>query len=45
MKKNYQKPAMRVVKIQQTQMLCGSPDTTQRGYEVIGVGENNEEPI
>jgi len=25
MKKEYMKPAMRVVKIQQTQMLCGSP--------------------
>ena len=25
MKKQYMKPAMRVVKIQQTQMLCGSP--------------------
>lgn len=25
MKNEYMKPAMRVVKIQQTQMLCGSP--------------------
>ena len=25
MKKEYMKPTMRVVKIQQTQMLCGSP--------------------
>ena len=25
MKKQYMKPTMRVVKIQQTQMLCGSP--------------------
>ena len=25
MKKQYMKPAMRVVKIQQMQMLCGSP--------------------
>ena len=36
---------MNVVKIQQTQMLCGSPDPTPRGYEVIGVGGNDEEPI
>ena len=25
-KKEYQQPAMRVVKIQHSQMLCGSPD-------------------
>lgn len=26
MKKSYVKPAMRVIKIQQSQMLCSSPD-------------------
>ena len=48
-KKDYQKPAMRVVKIQHSQMLCtsgsgsGSGSGTS-GYEVIGTDEPNLPP-
>ena len=38
MKKNYQKPEMKVVKIQQQSIICTSP------YEVIGTDEENAEP-
>jgi len=36
-KKHYQKPAMQVVKIQHSQMLC----TSGKGYEVIGTDQPN----
>ncbi|MBQ9641154.1 MAG: hypothetical protein IJV06_06300 [Bacteroidaceae bacterium] len=36
-KKNYQKPAMKVVKLQQLQMLCSSPGpATLRGHAKSG---------
>ncbi|MBQ9640637.1 MAG: hypothetical protein IJV06_03650 [Bacteroidaceae bacterium] len=36
-KKNYQKPAMKVVKLQQLQMLCSSPGIrTLRGHAQSG---------
>lgn len=42
MKKQYMKPTMRVVKIQQTQMLCGSPKITSisgsDGFTLDGEG-------
>ena len=38
-KNNYQKPAMQVVKIQQTQMICTSP-----GDNVMGPGAPNTPP-
>ena len=39
MKKNeYQKPEMRVVKIQQTKMLCGSITGVDSGDAGIGIG-------
>ena len=38
-KQTYQKPAMRVVKIQQTQIICTSP-----GDNVIGPGAPNTPP-
>ena len=46
MKKNeYQKPEMRVVKIQQTQMLCGSPLTeVNSGDTGIGIGGTGSGP-
>ena len=41
-KKHYQKPAMRVVKIQHQQhLLSGSNDKT---WDAIGQGEDNEDP-
>ena len=36
MKKNYSKPAMRVVRIQQTKMLCGSIRSVESGDAGIG---------
>jgi len=40
-KQTYQKPAMQVVKIQHSQMLCTSDSGSGKGYEVIGTDQPN----
>ena len=39
--KNYHKPAMLAVKIQQQNIVCTSPGSPIPSYEVIGTGEQN----
>ena len=36
MKKNYQKPAMLAVKIQQQHIICNSPGETSQGAKSLG---------
>ena len=48
-KKDYQKPSMKVIKIQYSQMLCGSPGVTSVnsdegfGWKTDGFGSDEED--